>query len=51
MYDKQASQQSLVTQGDPHSPRAEAFRQLRTNLKFVDVDRQPGVIAVTSKRM
>jgi len=33
---------------DPFSPRAEAFRQLRTNLRFLDVDRPRKVLVVTS---
>jgi non-specific protein-tyrosine kinase len=35
-------------QADPHSQRAEAFRQLRTNLQFVDIDNSPRSIVVTS---
>ncbi|MFD5425544.1 polysaccharide biosynthesis tyrosine autokinase [Streptomyces sp. NPDC127084] len=31
-----------------YSPRAEAFRHLRTNLKFTQVGRKPGAIVVTS---
>jgi non-specific protein-tyrosine kinase len=33
---------------DPHSLRAEEFRKIRTNLQFVDVDRDTKVIVVTS---
>ena len=32
----------------PDAPRAEAFRQLRTNLRFVDLDNHHKVIVVTS---
>jgi polysaccharide biosynthesis transport protein len=32
----------------PRSPTAEAVRRLRTNLQYVDVDRPPRVLAVTS---
>jgi capsular exopolysaccharide synthesis family protein len=32
----------------PHSPRAEEFRKICTNLQFVDVDRDNKVIVVTS---
>ena len=33
---------------DQKAPRSEAFRSLRTNLQFVDVDNPPKVIAITS---
>lgn len=35
-YDAKASKRPLIVQDDPRSPRAEAFRTLRTNLQFVD---------------
>lgn len=38
----------LTVHEDPQSPRAEAFRGLRTNLQFVDVDHPRKVIVVTS---
>ncbi len=38
----------LVIYGDPHAPLAEAFRQLRTNVQFMDVDSARKVILVTS---
>jgi capsular exopolysaccharide synthesis family protein len=38
----------LVMYGAPHTPLAEAFRQLRTNVQFVDVDRERKVILVSS---
>jgi polysaccharide biosynthesis transport protein len=38
----------LVVRDRPHSPQAEAFRALRTNLQFVDVDQRPRSIVVTS---
>ena len=38
----------LTVHEDPQSPRAEAFRQLRTNLQFVAVDEPPKAIVVTS---
>lgn len=37
----------VVPAGD-HGPRGEAYRQLRTNLKFAAVDHPPKVIVVTS---
>lgn len=47
-FDPQAPRKPLTMQDDPQAPRAEAFRQLRTNLQFVDVDRQRKVLIVTS---
>lgn len=38
----------LIVHEHPNSPRAEAFRKLRTNLQYVDVDRPRKVIVVTS---
>ena len=38
----------LVMYGAPHTPLAEAFRQLRTNVSFLDVDREHKVVLVTS---
>jgi succinoglycan biosynthesis transport protein ExoP len=46
--DPSAGVRSLIVHDDPQSPRAEAFRQLRTNLQFVDVDNPPRVVVVTS---
>lgn len=47
-YDRNTPKHPLVVRVDPHGARAEAFRQLRTNLQFVDVDRHPHSIVVTS---
>jgi non-specific protein-tyrosine kinase len=47
-YDPSAKKQPLIAQLDPHSSRAETFRQLRTNLQFVDIDHAPRSILVTS---
>jgi succinoglycan biosynthesis transport protein ExoP len=47
-YDPQASGSPLIVQADMHSPRAEAFRTLRTNLKFVDAANHPRSIVFTS---
>jgi tyrosine-protein kinase len=38
----------LVTVGQPSSPAAEAFRSLRTAVKFLGIDRQVRVVQVTS---
>src|SRR5579875_1574291 len=46
--DKRTARQPIAFRADPHSSRAEAYRQLRTNLQFVNVDKQPRIIAVTS---
>jgi capsular exopolysaccharide synthesis family protein len=47
-FDTDASKSPLIVQTDPHSPRAEAFRQLRTNLQFVDIDHPVKSIVITS---
>jgi capsular exopolysaccharide synthesis family protein len=47
-FDRAAAARPLLLQADSRSPRAESFRQLRTSLQFVDVDRQPRSIVVTS---
>jgi len=41
-FDEDAGQQPLIVQGSPHSRRAEAFRRLRTNLQFLEVDGDGG---------
>lgn len=38
----------LVDEAPPSSPRVEAFRMLRTNVSFLDVDRHNKVVVVTS---
>jgi capsular exopolysaccharide synthesis family protein len=47
-YDPDAPKRPLIVQADPRSSRAEAFRQLRTNLQFIDIDTAPRSIVVTS---
>ncbi len=47
-YDSAAAKRPLVTDLGSHAPRVEAFRVLRTNLQFVDVDKESKVFVVTS---
>lgn len=47
-FDPDASGHPVITEVSPHSLRAEAFRQLRTNLQFIDVDHAPKSIVITS---
>ncbi len=47
-FDKATKGQGLTVIESPRLPRAEAFRQLRTNLQYVDVDARPRVITITS---
>ncbi|KHL02968.1 polysaccharide biosynthesis tyrosine autokinase [Sinomonas humi] len=47
-YDAKASKRPLIVQDDPRSPRAEAFRTLRTNLQFVDAGEGARSFVVTS---
>ena len=44
-FDKRAARTPIAFRGDAHSARSEAYRQLRTNLQFVDVDNPPRIIA------
>ncbi|WP_163543768.1 polysaccharide biosynthesis tyrosine autokinase [Occultella kanbiaonis] len=47
-YDGDASAHPLTVQADPHSPRAEAYRRLRTNLQFLDIADRSHSIVITS---
>lgn len=47
-YDASIRTEPLVTSLASHAPRVEAFRVLRTNLQFVDVDATTKVFVVTS---
>lgn len=47
-FDPHASDAPLVTQSAPKSPRAEAFRQLRTNLQFANVTGTANTVLITS---
>lgn len=39
---------NLVMRTDPHGPQAEAYRRIRANLEFADVDRRVRALVVTS---
>lgn len=47
-YDSDASRKPLLTQAPPQSPRAESFRQIRTNLQFAHVSHESRAVLVTS---
>lgn len=47
-YDPETRNRPLITDLEPHTPRAETFRVLRTNLQFLDVDRPHRVYVITS---
>lgn len=47
-FDTDAVSHPLIVQADPKSRRAEAFRSLRTNLRFVDAANHPRSLVVTS---
>ena len=47
-YDARAQNSPLVSQLTSRSGRGEAFRTLRTNLRYVDVDKPPQVVVITS---
>lgn len=48
VHEKGRADYPLVVQDDPHSPRAEAFRRVRTNLQFLDVADELTTMVVTS---
>lgn len=48
VFEPEAGRHPLIVHTSPHSPRAEAFRQLRGNLRFADVDGGLRSIVVTS---
>lgn len=47
-FDQDATRKPLLTQAAPQSPRAESFRQLRTNLQFANVSGRAQSVLVTS---
>jgi capsular exopolysaccharide synthesis family protein len=47
-FDADATKKPLLTQVAPQSPRAESFRQIRTNLQFAHVSHNSKSVVVTS---
>jgi capsular exopolysaccharide synthesis family protein len=47
-FDQDATKKPLLTQAAPQSPRAESFRQLRTNLQFANVSEHAKTVLITS---
>ena len=47
-FDRDAASKPLLTHAGQQSPRAESFRQIRTNLEFANVSHESKVILVTS---
>ncbi|MDP9164488.1 MAG: polysaccharide biosynthesis tyrosine autokinase [Actinomycetota bacterium] len=47
-FDKSAKKEPLIVHVAPTSVRAEAFRTMRTNLQFVDVDHELRSVVITS---
>jgi polysaccharide biosynthesis transport protein len=46
--DSRSAKAPLIVHSDPHSPRAEAIRSLRTNLQYVDFESSKRIVVVTS---
>jgi capsular exopolysaccharide synthesis family protein len=47
-YDGEVPKHPLLTEAGSHTPRVEAFRLLRTNLQFLNLDTRPNSIVITS---
>lgn len=47
-FELDAVKKPLLTQSEPQSPRAESFRQLRTNLQFANVSGRAKTVLMTS---
>jgi receptor protein-tyrosine kinase len=47
-YDNDVPKHPLLTEAGSHSPRVEAFRLLRTNLQFLNLDTRPKSLVITS---
>ncbi|MDN4475416.1 polysaccharide biosynthesis tyrosine autokinase [Demequina sp. SYSU T00192] len=48
VFDPKAKQRPLIVHEDARSPRAESFRTLRTNLQFLDTERETRSFVITS---
>ncbi|TQK18639.1 capsular exopolysaccharide synthesis family protein [Microbacterium sp. SLBN-154] len=47
-FDPKVKERPLIVHADPLSPRAEAFRALRTNLQFLDMDGRASFVVTSS---
>ncbi|QCB96551.1 polysaccharide biosynthesis tyrosine autokinase [Arthrobacter sp. PAMC25564] len=47
-FDRDAVKKPLITQAPNQSPRAESFRQIRTNMQFANLGQKSGAVMVTS---
>ena len=47
-FNQDAAKKPLLTQAPPQGPRAESYRQLRTNLQFASISAPSKTVAVTS---
>jgi receptor protein-tyrosine kinase len=47
-HDGEVAKHPLITDASSHAPRVEAFRLLRTNLQFLNLDRTPRSIVISS---
>lgn len=47
-YDNDVPKHPLLTEAGSHAPRVEAFRLLRTNLQFLNLDTRPRSLVITS---
>ncbi|MBE7189342.1 polysaccharide biosynthesis tyrosine autokinase [Jatrophihabitans endophyticus] len=47
-FDKRTASSPVAFRADATGARSEAYRQIRTNLQFVDVDNPPKIISITS---
>lgn len=47
-FSEEAVKKPLLTQTTPQSPRAESFRQLRTNLQFANISAKAKTVMITS---